>query len=244
MKMLRMFATGLGLMGAAALSSVPASAQTNWSGLYGGSHTGFGWTGMDYTTGFAATAAGPFNNADNFNHAASGLIGGGQVGLQHQWNHLVAGIEVSLSGAVMSDKQDTPKFPGYIHEAELRYTGAITGKLGYAWSNWLAYVKAGYAFGSIDMDYNKAGAAGFVTAANRVNVDGWILGVGAELMWKPGISMGIEYNYQAMSGDARPFLLTNGNFQNQSGFDMDVHSVMLRTNFHLHRPAPAAEPMK
>ena len=215
-----------------------------WSGLYGGSSIGFGWAGADYTTGFGATAAGPFTLADDFSHSMSDWVGGGQIGLQHQWQHLVAGIEVAVTGSLMKDTQDTPKFPGYIHEANLRYLDTVTGKLGYAWDKWMVYGKAGYAGAAINMNYNKDRNPGFVTAANRVDARGWTIGIGAEYMWMPGVSTGLEYDYYRLDADKSPFLLTNGTWQSQSGINVDAHTILLRTNFHLHRAEQPAEAMK
>lgn len=244
MKMFHRILAGLALMGAAAVSSAPASAQQNWGGLYGGAHIGYGSTNLDYTAGFAATAAGPFTNANNFSHDPDGFVAGGQVGLQHQWQNIVAGIEVSFTNGSHSTKRDTPLFPGYVHEAEFRSVYTVVGRLGYAWGSNLLYIKGGYAGALVDMDYNKAQNPAFVTAANRVHADGWTAGVGFEHMWKQGVSLGLEYNYHALDADVRPLRLANGNFQSQSNIDLDIHTVTARLNFHLHRPAPAAAPMK
>src|SRR5436190_13290283 len=66
-----------------------------WTGFYIGGHVGGAWSDVDW--------ANVNLTGERVNNDASGFIGGGQVGYNHQFGNIVVGIEASLSGTTLSD---------------------------------------------------------------------------------------------------------------------------------------------
>jgi outer membrane immunogenic protein len=118
-----------------------------WSGFYIGGNVGYGWAD-----------AGP--NDDN------GVIGGGHVGYNYEWNPIVLGIEGDMDASGM-------KFDG----RSVDYTITGRARLGYAFDRWMIYGTGGVA-------YAKAGP---------FDDTGWVAGAGIEWAATNHIVPGIEY---------------------------------------------------
>ena len=93
---------GLFVLSASALTAAadPPALIANWSGFYIGPHVGHAWAKPSYTFD---TFIGP----EHFSHDASDWFIGGHVGVQHQWNRLVAGVELSYSNLHLSDTAES-----------------------------------------------------------------------------------------------------------------------------------------
>jgi outer membrane immunogenic protein len=177
-------------------------AAYNWSGFYLGGHLGYGWSSEE------ATAAGVVGSTD-----PDGFIGGVQAGYNWQADRWVFGIEGdwSWSGA------DGNAVLGGLTSDHSWYA-TLTGRVGYAWDNWLWYVKGGAAWA--DTEYS---AFGFGTASDtRV---GWTLGTGVEWALAPQWSAKLEYNYLDFSNDTFTFAGT------PVDVDTQVHLVKLGLNY-------------
>lgn len=94
----------------------------------------------------------------------------------------------------------------------------ITGRVGYAWNRWLAYVKGGYARAEVGVSANVEGALtgpcnGGCPAPTNVSVfgnrqkdhDGWTVGAGAAYMLQKNITLGFEYDYVKLSSETYTF---------------------------------------
>ena len=246
MKIVRDFVVGLALVGAAALSSAPASAQQyNWSGLYFGGHVGGAWADQSWSMQNGA-------NREDFNHSPSAAAYGLQAGLQHQWGNIVAGIEVSFTGNHdLQERTDAGNAAltgaGRIRGTEIDSIGIVAGRLGWAAGNFMPYVKGGYAVGRVSFGSADQNAPG-ISPMNGSSEwsSGWNLGAGLEWAWKPDVILGVQYDYINLEGKDRvEHRFANGNAApifNVS--DAEIHTVTARLSFKIGRPAPAAEPMK
>jgi outer membrane immunogenic protein len=147
-------------------------AAYNWSGFYLGGHVGGAWSQEDLS------AVGLVGTTD-----PDGFIGGVQAGYNWQADRWVFGIEGdwSWSGA------DGSTAVGLI-TSDQNWYATLTGRLGYAWDNWMWYVKGGAAW--VDAEYG-FGAFGTVSDT-RV---GWTIGTGVEWALAPQWSAKLEYNY-------------------------------------------------
>jgi outer membrane immunogenic protein len=177
-------------------------AAYNWSGFYLGGHLGGAWSQEDLS------ALGLVGTTD-----PDGFIGGVQAGYNWQADRWVFGIEGdwSWSGA------DGSTAVGLI-TSDQNWYATLTGRLGYAWDNWLWYVKGGAAW--VDAEY---GFGGFGTVSDtRV---GWTLGTGVEWALAPQWSAKLEYNYLDFGKDT----YTLGG----TPFDVDtqVHLVKAGINY-------------
>jgi outer membrane immunogenic protein len=182
-------------------------AAYNWSGFYVGGHLGYGWSseeGTDLLTG-ATGSTDP-----------DGFIGGVQAGYNWQADRWVFGVEGdwSWSGGDGSTTLAGPSFA-----SDHTWYATLTGRVGYAWDNWLWYVKGGAAWA--DSEYTLAGF-GTVTDT-RV---GWTLGTGVEWALGPQWSAKLEYNYLDFGKDTFNF----GAF-GPVDVDTQVHLVKAGLNY-------------
>src|SRR5262245_58740081 len=66
----------------------------NWTGFYIGGNVGGAWSDVEWSD-ISLTG-------ERLNNNASGFIGGGQIGYNHQFGNLVLGVEATVSGADLS----------------------------------------------------------------------------------------------------------------------------------------------
>lgn len=162
---------------------IVSSSATDWSGFYFGLNGGYGpgtatgTIGLDYSVSY------------------SGLFGGGQVGHNFQLeNGLVFGVEADLN---RTNESGTTEF-SYSFVDTLNWSGAVTGRVGYAWDIFMPYVLGGVAFANntYGMDDNGTSYSGSATHL------GYTVGLGAAAMLTDNISAFTEVRY-ADYGSAR-----------------------------------------
>jgi len=160
-------------------------AAYNWSGFYIGGHLGGAWSSEEATDIFGFTGS---TDPDGF-------IGGVQAGYNWQADRWVFGIEGDWS---WSGADGSTTVAGVPFSADHGWYATLTGRLGYAWDNWMWYVKGGAAWN--DAEYT---LAGFGTVSDtRV---GWTLGTGVEWALAPQWSAKLEYNYLDFGKDTFNF---------------------------------------
>jgi outer membrane immunogenic protein len=199
----------------------------DWSGFYLGGHAGVAFTASEWSI------LGP----GRIEHSASGFAGGAQIGLQKQWANIVAGIEVSYTG-LDGDITSRTSFLGapVTRSSDVSNLVLVTGRLGYAQDNMLAYAKAGYATADVELGFRLTGTATAGSSSDRDH--GWTAGVGLEYAIRDNIILGLEYNYVRLNVDER--LLAPANV---SAFDggIDLQSILARISFKFGaRPEAAA----
>ena len=76
-------------------------------------------------------------------------------------------------------------------------SACFTGKVGYAWNNWMLYAKGGAAVQSVDYRYYNTltGITGGTADETRWGAS---VGVGVEWAFTPNWSAGLEYNHMFM----------------------------------------------
>ena len=246
MRSLRGVVAGLALMGAAVVgASAPASAQYNWSGLYGGAHVGYAWSDVDWNHLSTVPHLNPNPNTNKDTFDLSSWIGGGQVGLQHQFGTWVVGVEGTLTGGDLRDHYTRPGTfsPNEISQ-NVRWLTTVTARLGYAMNTTLLYVKAGYA--GADLQSSLTESPFFThSVGNSSWHNGWTVGAGVEYALQPNVIVGLAYDYIDLQ--SKTFSrLDSGNFAFTT-INVDpnpIHAVTARISYKLNRPEPVAEPMK
>jgi outer membrane immunogenic protein len=179
-----------------------------WTGCYVGGHVGWGWGKKRFDNPDFAIFA-PIG--ESFDLAVNGLIAGGQVGCDRQFqNGVVLGFEGSGSWSNMKGSAaNTFTVPGLITrdgtaEADVEWLASMTVRVGRALDRVLFYGKGGAAF--VGDTYRYSGLTTCLTICigpNPAPFDfngeevriGWTLGAGVEWAIHSSWSAKLEYDY-------------------------------------------------
>jgi outer membrane immunogenic protein len=165
--------------------------ECNWTGFYIGLNVGgqFGhsenkdlddWISFDKPWGYSE----------------SGVIGGGQVGYNFQWNWLVLGAEADLGYMNLGGRGDEPgSGADTFGESSSDFYATFRGRLGIACHNWLFYGTGG----GIGVNYEKRVSDPDVLNAHSTDFNwGYTAGGGIEYMFGCHWSLRAEYLYFAL----------------------------------------------
>jgi outer membrane immunogenic protein len=177
-----------------------------WAGIYLGVNLGFGWTDADWRNLTSAPAASFFDHVpgDRFNHSADGIIGGGQIGFNHQVGGWVFGVEALFDASDISGSRiSSSRFGAADDEFTARIDMLLlaTGRVGYAWGQALGYVKGGYAGAKVGGSVNDAVGPFTGSGSDSRWASGWTVGGGFEYAVTPNLSLGAEYNYVELGSE-------------------------------------------
>jgi outer membrane immunogenic protein len=161
----------------------------NWTGFYVGVNGGYGW-------GRSKWNLLPLNLNEG-SHDTNGGTVGGQIGYNWQFGGWVVGVEAQGNWADFNGQNVSLVAPLFTNRTEIDAFGTFTGKVGYAWNNFMVYGKGGAAVQSIDYRYfnNVTGVTGGTADQVRWGAVG---GIGLEYAFTPNWSAGLEYNHMFM----------------------------------------------
>lgn len=181
-------------------------------------------------------------------------FGGGQLGYNWQgWGNFVFGVEADLEGLGGGNERTFVGIPARGRAADLPiaatfkqdggFAGDVTGRLGYAWGNWMLYAKGGFAWFNPQLSAsavafkNGVPVAGFNGWDNNNTLTGWTIGGGVEWMLNPNWSVKVEYLYYDFGLNDNSWSATyNGAYYNSwrlFDHDLTVNTVKLGLNYHL-----------
>jgi outer membrane immunogenic protein len=199
----------------------------DWTGFYAGGHAGVGFTQTELTIpglGFVAEETG----RDLIEHTATGFAGGVHIGWQKQWGNIVAGVEAAYTALDADVSSRVTLFGTQISvSTEVSNLLLVTGRLGYAQDNMLAYLKAGYASADVDFSF-RAATAPPVAGSTSEREDGWTAGVGFEYAIRENLILGIEYNYVGLHVEHRA-VAPAAVVADDAG--VDLQSILARVTF-------------
>ena len=195
----------------------------NWSGVYFGGHLGAGWADTEWIGPSA------FFGVNRFSTNPDGLVGGGHVGVQHQWGNVVAGVEVSYDGSRMRETVVGPVaiFPQDAFQTKVNDLFSVVGRLGYAQGGWMAYAKGGYANGEVELSGVSGPPLANATFSTSDRPHGFTVGSGLEWMATRNIVLGLEYNYVYLRGDS--LAATTGGTVPGAALAIDLGDVRMQT---------------
>jgi outer membrane immunogenic protein len=171
-------------------SPPPPEPSASWAGFYVGGQVGWGEDIVGWRNLGASAFFSPLNSVTH--DRGSGIIGGGQLGYNFQYNRIVLGIEGSASAADFDRGFASPYFPAIdVWSSKLTWLGTVTGRLGYGFDGWMPYVKGGLAAGNVETSIANT-AAGVVAQGSAVHY-GWTAGGGVEVKVAPRFSLGLEF---------------------------------------------------
>ena len=202
----------------------------DWSGFYLGGHAGMANASSSWTVpglGFITTGTIGVVQGDFIEHSATGFAGGVHLGWQKQWGNTVAGLEVAYTALNTDITSHTSILDVPVaRSTEVSNLVLVTGRLGYANDNILAYAKGGYASAEVDFDL-RIGAPAVVGAASDRD-QGWTAGVGLEYAIRDNIILGVEYNFVHLNVDSRTLAPVGAIVRNA---DVDLQSILARVSF-------------
>lgn len=184
----------------ACMASLTFAAKPTWTGPYLGAQAGYGWGTAKWYFPVDSYFTLP-TGVRAFNTYPSGGLIGAQLGYLYQIQSYVLGIEAAyLTGGLnkMNTGPFTSLFPDDHFATTVDNIRTLTARLGYAYRNWLFYIKAGAAAAHINIFAISAPPGGGVTADQSHSQYGWTGGLGIEYffnMFIPNVIWGIEYNY-------------------------------------------------
>lgn len=174
-----------------ASAAPPPAANNGWSGLYVGAHAGYGFGDVTMSNLGPDVFFGAVGASDTL--SARGGLGGAQFGYNWQVGTLVFGLEGAWDVlALTEDRRDT--FSEKDHwRTDVSQIYSIAGRLGMAAGSWLPYLKGGFAGASIETSMVRPAEPNWISASTNWH-SGWTIGGGAEYMFAPGWTMGVEYD--------------------------------------------------
>jgi len=163
----------------------PPAVYSWWTGCYLGGNIGGAWGRPHYTHDNSAVV-------EDFSFTPLGVIGGGQLGCQYQWNSVVVGLEGTYSWANVRQAQPSTLLPNRERSIGIDQIGTVAARFGYVWDRTMLYAKGGWAGVRV--------STRAVNLINGINADftdwsnGWTLGVGLEHVPWQSIVIGVEAN--------------------------------------------------
>jgi outer membrane immunogenic protein len=213
--MLRLFLAGLAVAAvlgrsadAAELARPPliyqpvpvVAAPFNWTGCYLGANAGVLRANTDWVDEIPGD---PAFGLDFGSHTSSGGLGGVQANCNYQIAAWVIGIMGDYDWTNATGSNPNLLAPTLVDRTQIRSLASITGRVGYAWDRFLAYVKGGSAF--VERDYSVLFGGG-ATATVMERRGGWTAGIGAEYAFLDWLTGFVEYDYSRFASTANSFL--------------------------------------
>lgn len=123
--------------------------ECTWTGFHIGLNVGGQWghaedVDHDYSVGFLVPAPGGFDKPWGYDE--SGVIAGGQIGYDFQWNWLVLGVEGDVGYMNTEGRGTEPGSPDRdtFGKTDSDFYTTVRGRLGFAWRHWLFYGTGGW----------------------------------------------------------------------------------------------------
>ncbi|HEY8064280.1 MAG TPA: OmpW family outer membrane protein [Methylosinus sp.] len=204
----------------------PPPPAFSWTGLYGGINIGYGFGdssretgGLGYISPGSLAPAVPLGSAWGASQDLHGVIGGGQVGYNHQVNPwLVLGLEADIQATDVESKAKSgvgvfDATGAHLQTADstkaVDWFGTVRARVGFtlpSMPNLMVYGTGGFAYGQVIHNvgfadnFASAAAAGFAGGAvghgySDDTRTGWTAGGGVEWSPIPNWSVKAEYLY-------------------------------------------------
>jgi len=200
--------------------------ECNWTGFYIGLNVGgqFGHSEDRDLDGYQAP------EPHEWGYDESGVVAGGQIGYNFQWNWLVLGVEadggyMNLEGSGVSQFDRSFEGSDTRGKTDSDFYTTIRGRLGFAFGHWLFYATGGgigvnYETRVIDNCDTGACGSELINAGKTEFNWGWTGGGGIEYMFNCHWTMKAEYlryqlDDQTFSGAAR---FSDGDFAGRFRF--------------------------
>jgi outer membrane immunogenic protein len=200
----------------------------NWSGFYIGGHVGGTWGDKDWTDVTFPAAPLSLGSQD-----ISGILAGGQVGINWQVGNIVFGIEGQASWT-NADGDHTCVIGQLRCGTEANWLGTVAGRIGYAFDRTMIYAKGGAAFINEDFFVNATPGGALLASFADETRWGWMVGGGIEWGITENWSAKIEYNFMDFREDTFRFRTPAGAFFADARIDQQMHVVKAGINYRFN----------
>lgn len=226
--------------GRASLVKAPGvAAAADWSGFYVGTHVGAAASDNAWNGASGPVLALPPQPLPFYGHGVSGnVISGFQAGYNLQAGRFVYGLEADASfgniGGVAGCLGGA-----FACTTRMDDLWTVAARFGFAANDFLLYAKAGAAWADVKRRMASGGASAVLDGSETRT--GWLVGLGAEYAFLPGLSAKIEYDYADFG--SRSLAMTD-----QFGATSEVtvgqtaHLVKLGLNYRLGAASISAAP--
>ena len=238
---------------AVALGSPPAAAlpAINWTGFYVGGQIGYAYGGNHGAYSYGTL--GGLDGSAPLTGDEKGVIFGGHVGYNRQFDNWVVGLEGSVDGTNLvknstlgiSDPNNPNTTNSLSTTVQSDVQGALRGRAGYAFGRLLTFATGGGAIANFSYQSNilAADSLGFAVASNPGQTAlrvGWTVGGGVEWAVNNNWSVRGEYRYSDFGNftDAPSLITTPGAFYSGSRH-LDQNEVQFGFNYKFGEAAPA-----
>jgi outer membrane immunogenic protein len=213
----------------------PALPPYTWTGCYAGGQAGGGWGQKDLNDSVGIVSS--ISDFTSANLNISGYMLGGQIGCDYQFTpHWVIGIEGAATGGKISGSTSvaTPDLAG--DSATFRETTdlltSITGRVGYAWNNWLFYAKGGAAWASDRYSaFDALTTYDFEGSETRF---GWTAGAGLEWAFSDIWSARLEYDYYGFGTRSVTFIDNVSGTVGPLDIKQNIQVIKVGVNFRVY----------
>src|SRR5258706_1482038 len=154
-----------------------------WNGPYFGVHGGYASSSVG--------VADIDGKGNTFSNDGSGAFGGGTIGYNWLFGHVVYSAEIDLGVLDVAHTSIDPALTTVSAHMGAGVYGDIAGRIGYAFDRTLVYAKGGFGFFNGDATVRDPSARDFTTKTQSFT--GWTLGAGVEYKITPNWSVKAEY---------------------------------------------------
>jgi outer membrane immunogenic protein len=189
----------------------PSASSSTWSGVYLGGSVGYNWAKGDTSFNPLPTAVAFANlQPQTLQLSPRGIIGGVQMGYDHQHGKMVLGVVGDFSGTSsraskvvtpIIQNNGTPFGAGAFISAreDTKTIATIRGRIGYSWHDrLLLYATGGLAFGRVfqgaDTNFQPIGTTDYLAKLDNIKM-GIAAGGGGEISLSHHWSFGAEFIY-------------------------------------------------
>jgi opacity protein-like surface antigen len=171
--------------------------EYNWAGFYAGAQLGATWGHARWTLDGTVEPR------------VAGLLGGGEIGFNHQVGRWVFGLQGDLNWSNAHGARPCPNGFFYSCESELDFLATTTARIGYAyWDRLLVYAKGGLAIARDRFSCNTGSHStvgvlliGCPSQTDTNTKAGWTIGWGTEFGLTRTISIKSETSYVDLGTD-------------------------------------------
>jgi outer membrane immunogenic protein len=213
----------------------------NWSGIYLGGQIGGFWS--DINGGFVSAPLATWNSGP------SGGIGGGFVGIQHEFGSIVLGVEGGYLDTFEDGGSDIchPALScvaGATQQGRIGSIWTVGPRLGWDAGQFMPYITGGYANAVVENDF--VDISGSTLDLSRNRLDGWYFGGGVDMALNGDWKLGVEYRHYDFDDETITPHDTSGTpvLADRWSLDTSADTVTARLSYVFGRNRYEPEPLK